>query len=120
MFGDGNGLADIFLDRRTAAEPAAEHGPMHRDFLVRHVGRDRGGGERGRRILGRHPDLDAIGAHMGGAGLRLHGGMGEKRHFVIGLDPHRRPCQGRSGVAVGAANLHLGVGVEPRAHECGD
>ncbi len=50
----------------------------------------RGGRQRNGRVLGRHPNLDAVGAHMRGAGLRLHGGVGEKRHRVVGLDASAR------------------------------
>ena len=76
----------------------------------------RGGDERGRGILGRRPDFDAVRPDMRGAGLRLHGGMGEKRHRIIRLDASRGAGERRRGIAVGAADLRRRR-VEPGAHQ---
>ena len=89
FFGDGDRLADVFLNRCAAAETAAKHRAVHPHLRVRHAGGISGGGKRRRRILGRHPDVDAVVANMRRTGLRLHRGVREKRHRVVGLDALR-------------------------------
>ena len=88
---------------RAPAEAAAEHHAMDHDLVVRHAGGRGGGGERGRGVLRRRPDLDPAGPDMGGAGLRLHGGVRQERHRVVRLDaaggarPSRPPRRRRRG-----------------------
>ena len=63
--------------------------------------------------------FDAVGVHMRGAGLRLHGRVREKRHRVIGFDAPRGAAERRRGIAVGASDLR-GRRIEPAAHRSRD
>ena len=80
---------------------------------------NRGRGERSGGVLRRRPDLDSVGPHMRGAGLRLHGRVGEKRHHVVRLDALCGAREARGDIAVGAADLAC-VASRPVAHEIAD
>ena len=115
LLGDDDSLADIFLDRRAAAEAATEHHLVHRNFVVRHAGRDRSRRQRGRRFLGRHPDRNAVRRDVGGARLRFHGRMRQKRYRIFGFDLPDRVAKRCRRIAVGTSNLRGGRN-EPGAH----
>jgi len=88
---------------------------MHRYLVVRYAGRDRSRRQCGRRFLGRYPDRNAFRRDMGGAGLRFHGRVRQKRHCIFGFDLPHGAAERRRGVAVGASNLRGGRS-EPGAH----
>ena len=115
FLGDHDRLADEFLDGAAPAEAAAEHGAMNDDLVVRYAGGKRRRHERGRRILGRHPDFDAVRLDVRRAGLRLHGGVGEKGHGVVGSEAPRRARERSAEIAVGAADFGVRRG-EAAAH----
>ena len=86
-----------------------------------------GGDALGQRLgLGRHPEIAAIGTHIGGADHGLHRSMREKRHLVGRFDRARSTRQGRLNIAgrfgnmggLGLERLHVVAG-ELRAGELG-
>ena len=46
---------------------------------------------------------------MGGASLRLHGRVGEKRHHIVGLDPLHGARQTCHEIALGVADATWGL-----------
>ena len=96
-----------------------EHRAVHHDLVIRNAGRDGGGCERGGGALGRHPDLDSVGFDMRGAGLRLHGRVGEERDRVFGFHASRGARERRDRITVGAPDPGF-FRREAFAHEGGD
>ena len=77
---DQHRLPHEILDRPAPAEAAAGHRAVDHDVAARQAGGIGRGRQRGLAVLGRRPDLDPVGPDMGGAVLRLHGGMREERN----------------------------------------
>ena len=93
---------DHAIDIEPAAEAAADQMIVDLDLLLGEAGDLGRGGLSPRQNLRANPNLACAGPHMHGAVHRLHGGVGEERHLIDGLDflrrpaeapsPHRRPC----------------------------
>ena len=79
----------VEVERQPAAEAAAEQLVVDRHLLVleaERLGRGRTGVQR---VLHAGPHVAVGAVHSGGARNRLHAGMGEERHLVVGRH-HRR------------------------------
>src|SRR6516165_10532893 len=114
LLGDEDGLADEILKYSAPAEAAAEHRLVNDHLAVWHPCSIRGDGKRGLAVLSGRPDLDRIGGDVRCAILRLHGGMGEERHFVVGFDPPRGSGKRCGVIALTAPDARI-VGAQPRA-----
>ena len=86
LLGDGHRLAHVVLRAAAPSESAAEVVPVDLAFRERQARGLRQGGQRGLRVLGRHPHLGLVGRDPGGAVHRLHGRVGEERRAVDRLD----------------------------------
>ncbi len=118
FLGEDSRLLDV-VRLGFAAEPAAQQQIVQHNLLQRHV-------EMLGQILARHlrrlgaaPHLDAVRAHLGGTGGRLHRRLGEMGNVVVGVDPLRRLGHRRLDVAILADHLarcarrflhHLAIG----------
>jgi hypothetical protein len=77
----------------------AKKGGVHADALGRQTGETLCQRLRGRRRLGRHMDVAAVWAHVGGTVHRLHTGMGLEGHLIDRLDLQCRLGEGTTHVA---------------------
>ena len=85
LLGDLHG-PDHAIDIEPAAKAASDQMVVNLDLLLGEAGDFGGGGLRPRQNLRSNPNLASVGADMHGAVHRLHGGVGEKRHLIDGLD----------------------------------
>ena len=92
-----------FLDEiqlEAPAEAAAQVGRVHRHLLRRHA-TDLGAEPLDARLeLGGGPDVDAVGAHVGGAVHGLHGRVREERQLIVRVELRRGCGAPRVGIAV--------------------
>ena len=96
--GDAHRL-DHEIVYRTTPERAAEIGVVDGDGVRFEAGRFRCGGAGAEGVLGAGPDLADSVVQPGGAVQRLHGGVGEIRHPVVGCDRPAGGAQGRLDIA---------------------
>ena len=102
------------VDIQAAAEAAAEERGVHAHLLGLEPGGARGGLLRHLLDLRRHVDVAALGAHVGGAVLRLERRVRQERQLVLGLDHPRCGLDGGVGVPVPAGALRrAGRALEP-------
>ena len=104
-----HGLADRFggnhgctneIDLEPPAETATEQGGVDLDLLRLETYDGGGRGLRDRLGLRRCVDVSRVGAHIGGAALRLKCGVRQHRQFVRGTNDFSRPLQRGGGVAI--------------------
>ena len=117
---DGFRYFDGFGDEIGHAAPseaAAHELRMNPHFLGRQTGSLRGRALRQRLHLRGRPDIAGIGAHVGGAVHRLHGGVGQERRFVNRF--HFLRSAGQTGGRIaGLARLRRRASARVRRRAC--